>query len=816
MSRKSKVSSSEVHAYVYIIRELIEKKGWNKDKIYTQQECLVNPEIKKFLGLTKPENVVQVNEKVFYVIEAKNERGKIDKALKEARQDYANKINKSKHIQAPIITGIAGNNKEGYIAKSQYLKKGTWKNITENGVNITGLLSKQQVENILSSKDHNIKDVEITEEEFLKSAVNINNILHSNAIEKGYRARFISAILLAMSDGKDIDVTQNTTVLIATINKRVALILRKHNKQDFSRFIKIDEPSNEDNHIKHKQAIIKTYQELLGLNIRSAMNSGKDILGKFYEVFLKYGNGAKEIGIVLTPRHITRFSAKALDIQPNDIVYDPACGTGGFLVSAFDEARNKAKTKTKFNYFTNHGLYGVEEQDPVIALAIVNMIFRGDGKNNMIEGDCFKKFYHAKSENNKVFAEFEEEESEDRDRPMTKVMMNPPFAKKDDKDKEYKFIEHALNQMQDDGLLFSVLPSSAMVKQGSYLKWRKDILLLNHTLLAVITFPNDLFYPVGVETCGIIVKKGTPHPKEQKVLWIKVRNDGFVKSKGKRLPRKNGVNELEKVTELIKQFCKTPDMKVPNVKEFQKACKIDFDDKNLELLAEVYLDEKKPSAGELRKRINKTIKDILALMIRSDKVKEFKREILVKEKGLFVKKKIKKNSNLKEVPITDLFETPIKTGYYHVSGILDIGNIPLVSCVSENGGFEALIESPNTVVEKVRAKDQKIQVNHKHKITIASDGMPLTSFYHFYKFTAKDNVLVCNPKEKYKFTTLLFIVTQLNSLRWRFSYGRKCYENKAHKIYIYLPYKDDKIDEDYISTLFKNSPVWEWLKKICA
>ena len=45
------------------------------------------------------------------------------------------------------------------------------------------------------------------------------------------------------------------------------------------------------------------------------MNSGKDVLGKFYEVFLKYGNGAKEIGIVLTPRHITRFASEVLDIN---------------------------------------------------------------------------------------------------------------------------------------------------------------------------------------------------------------------------------------------------------------------------------------------------------------------------------------------------------------------------------------------------------------------------------------------------------------------------------------------------------------------
>jgi hypothetical protein len=47
--------------------------------------------------------------------------------------------------------------------------------------------------------------------------------------------------------------------------------------------------------------LVKTILELLNLNICSAMNSSTDVLGQFYEVFLKYGNGAKEIGIVLTP-----------------------------------------------------------------------------------------------------------------------------------------------------------------------------------------------------------------------------------------------------------------------------------------------------------------------------------------------------------------------------------------------------------------------------------------------------------------------------------------------------------------------------------
>jgi type I restriction enzyme M protein len=82
------------------------------------------------------------------------------------------------------------------------------------------------------------------------------------------------------------------------------------------------------------------------------MNSSTDVLGQFYEVFLKYGNGAKEIGIVLTPRHITKFAVEAVGISPSDIVLDPACGTGGFLVAAFDYVRQNA-TKPQLEKFKN-------------------------------------------------------------------------------------------------------------------------------------------------------------------------------------------------------------------------------------------------------------------------------------------------------------------------------------------------------------------------------------------------------------------------------------------------------------------------------
>ena len=54
-------------------------------------------------------------------------------------------------------------------------------------------------------------------------------------------------------------------------------------------------PATSDNHLKYKVALVKTIQELNNLNIRSAMNSGADVLGEFYEVFLKYGNELKKL-----------------------------------------------------------------------------------------------------------------------------------------------------------------------------------------------------------------------------------------------------------------------------------------------------------------------------------------------------------------------------------------------------------------------------------------------------------------------------------------------------------------------------------------
>ena len=64
--------------------------------------------------------------------------------------------------------------------------------------------------------------------------------------------------------------------------------------------------------------------------------------------------------------------------------------------------------------------------------------------------------------------------------------------------------------MDNNGILFAIVPISVMVEGGVGKHWRKE-LLENNSLLSVITFPEDLFYPISVGTIGIFLKKGIPH-----------------------------------------------------------------------------------------------------------------------------------------------------------------------------------------------------------------------------------------------------------------------------------------------------------------
>lgn len=627
--RSNKPTNSEVDAYTYIKEEL-EKLGWSvknparvsNGEVYKQNEVLANNEIKKYLGRDMPEAVVKLNENEFWVIESKRDKKDIATALNEAIDQYAKKINQSGKIKCVIASGIAGNDTDGYKVINKYLRKGKWETILFNGKTKNILLSKNQARYILEHDTINwLEFPDLPEAKYISAAEEINEILHNAGINKNKRARFIAGLVLSLSVDEEVNLkTGTTSVLVENINTLIKQKLREVKKENFIDFLKLELPPSAENHIKYRQAIIETLKELQTLDIRNAMASGKDVLGEFYEKFLKYGNGAKEIGIVLTPRHITKFAVEVLDVKPNDYVLDPTCGTGGFLVSAFDHVRNNA-TEKQVDEFKNHHIFGIEQDDEVVALALVNMIFRGDGKNNMSEGNCFQKNIEKTIKESVTTGNFDPRNNNlPRNPIITKVLMNPPFALKQGDQKESQFIDYALSQMQDGGILFVVVPISVVV-ESSGKNWRKN-LLENNTALSVVTFPEDLFYPISVGTIGVFIKKGVPHDFDnQKVYFVRAIFDGFRKKKGKRIIVENSENTLKEVGGELRGFLANQNLSLKDVPEFKKVCLLDRSDVGIELAPEAYIESKIPTLNEIENGVEEMIKEALAFKIKySDKL----------------------------------------------------------------------------------------------------------------------------------------------------------------------------------------------------
>ncbi|MEM8692448.1 MAG: N-6 DNA methylase [Pseudomonadota bacterium] len=447
---------SEISSYVFIKNDL-RAFGWvtrnpTRDatgQLYTQQECLDHTELATGLGRQKPEYVVKVREDAFWVIEAKGELEKIDVAFSEALQ-YAKDINAgSSLVSADIVAGVAGSDESGYLVKTGViLPDGSVKVVEYNGKPITGFLSPDQALHLVSDKTNVLNELVTDEAVLLNIAEQINEELHKASINKDLRATVMSAVLLAMVSDTLPNFNASPDVFIKDINNRTEDVLIHHSKREFSEYIELRLPHEAAAKAKYKAAVVSVFFLLRKINIKAAMDGSHDLLGKFYEVFLKYGNGAKDIGIVLTPRHITEFSVDILDIRASDLVYDPACGTGGFLVAAYDKVRRDSPTDIEM--FKKHRIFGVEQQVNVASLAIVNMIFRGDGKNNIINDDCLAVNLNRKIRNGEISAEYI---SEAPDRPsVTKTLMNPPFALKRDDEQEFTFVDHALSQMVEGGL----------------------------------------------------------------------------------------------------------------------------------------------------------------------------------------------------------------------------------------------------------------------------------------------------------------------------------------------------------------------------
>ena len=286
---------------------------------------------------------------------------------------------------------------------------------------------------------------------------------------------------------------------------------------------------------------------------------GHDTMNAFLKIFRKWNSANhNEKGEVFTPDHIANFMCKLIDLQYDDIILDPCCGSGTFLTNAMAYMLNKTDNFDEQVNIKNNNIIGIEVDEFNACLAGINMMLHGDGASNIICDDCFKKLPQL----NNI---------------ATKVLMNPPFSQKKSSQYEFRFVIETLNNMKKGGLLATILPLSCAI--GTKFKEERKELLKKHTLLKVITLPKDLFQPnAGVSTC-IMIFKAKIGNLEPSIEQYDFSDDGYIIAKH--------IGRIDKNSDLkIQQFFKTkPIMKKVNCNDnwliqlnfdFAKLTKLDF------------------------------------------------------------------------------------------------------------------------------------------------------------------------------------------------------------------------------------------------
>ena len=585
---------SEFRAYPYI-QKVLKRLGWDirnparGGDVYTQGEFHGHDTIlTKALGLSAPENIIVIpwdGGPRYWIVEAKSKHNDLEKAVEEAEK-YATKTNAVGVDPddgiglARFITGIAGTPDESFYVKTQFYNGREWHQVAINNYETTGFLSQEQCGDILNNNSSTLTLFDDDPERFLAKANEINKTLRDNEIPVGERAKIMAALLLALAQDGNLRIHANPTALMREINGLVGDLLTQHGKREFVDIIKLTLPATEKNHRKFRKATIDTLQHLREMNIRSAINGADDALGKFYETFLKYANGAKEMGIVLTPRHITKFAVDVVGVGPQDRIFDPACGTAGFLISALESMRSRNRDAS--TQFQIDRLYGIEQRDDVYGLAIVNMIFRGDGKSNIHDGNCFDHGFWKRDK--EVWFSLGEEVPEGATKPFTKVFMNPPF--KLSSNKETRFVEYGLSQTCEGGIMFVVLPF-VVVGGSSCDAWRKR-LLERHTLLASLKFDKNLFYPVAEATYALILKAHEPHPDNSVVFMGSLFDDDHRPRRSKMLSDYESVDNVETMTDSLRRFLIGQPVE-ESINREQRLARLDLSKEQCEFSPEAYL-----------------------------------------------------------------------------------------------------------------------------------------------------------------------------------------------------------------------------------
>lgn len=743
MNRRGARKRAESRARYYI-REQATKREWNTTHIAAGGHFLEENEIVAFfpdmeIGLDKPDFLICLAGEPVVVVEAKNEADKVNTAIEQAI-GYAELINATGKYGVKIAVGAAGEEDTGFTVEVRYLSPTGWVPLQFKGVELTTIPSVREVELALAS-DSGTTNVSVpASHEFIDAAIELSVILRKAKTEPWLRPRVIGSIVAAMYQGT-IDVSPDkalssiNTLMARTIeeaadiseDKKIALVdALRLSGADFDRLA----PS-----------IGRVVSILRRLNVRPVLQTDTDFLGMFYEAFLRYGYDNNALGIVFTPRHITRFCVELTEVTATDRVVDIASGTGGFLVAAFDSMLSQAKSPAAIKKVKD-SLHGFDTNRTVWALASLNMFFRGDGKSHMTLGNSLEA-------PNKALVNGK----------FTRAYLNPPFSQEGEPERD--FISASMSALEPEGLLAAVV-AAGIFADDEHKAWRTEF-LRNHTLLGMVSLPEDLFYPTAAPTSIVLAQAHVPQPDDQPVMMAKVWNDGYDKLKGRRVERPGSqISEVKEVYDLIrgrKSF----------VSELATTVAGAAIKNGAEWSPQQYLPQPTLPADEQKRRQGSVIKSIYQAVAQLPELADEVLDDFAQEWAEMPELQIGTHNTVSTYFTVENGQSSGEKNY------LD-GPLPYIS----SG------DASNSIVRLVGGMEDQV---------ITGGGITVTAFgtacVQPWPFMARGNggsaVRVLKPRFNMSFRELVWFAAQINAQKWRFFYARMAIKSRLERLVISGP-----------------------------
>jgi hypothetical protein len=519
------------------ITEDIVRKHFNSysNECTIEEQKSVNPKIDKLLknaskkgsGKGYPEFIISLknNPDFIIVVECKpaitkHQSPTLDKYDEYAVDGvllYASFLSKEYDV---LAIGVSGQNlKELKVSHYLYLK-GEKKPVPIPGNKLLDIGS--YINGYLKSPEKFRQDYNV----LLDFSRELNVELHHHKIPEKDRALLISSILIALKDSAFLNAykykepKELTNFLVDTVSN----VLWKENL----RGEKLDNLNIQFSFIRTntslstKQGVLRNLIDSIDENINKFIKTYKyyDVLGQLYIEFLRYANSDTGLGIVLTPPHITELFSELAGVNKDSVVYDNCAGTGGFLISAMREMIKDAKGDLKKEKrIRAKQIIGVEYQASIFALACSNMYIHQDGKSNIINGDCF---------DSKVIKQVKKYKP-------TVGFLNPPYKVSKEDIEELEFVLNNLEVLQPGGTCIAIVPMQCALAQKGEIYELKKRILQEHTLEAVLSMPDELFFDsdVGVVTCVMVLTAHKPHTPNKETYFGYYKDDGFVKQKTK-------------------------------------------------------------------------------------------------------------------------------------------------------------------------------------------------------------------------------------------------------------------------------------------